>query len=395
MVPIIYDILLILMLFILYRCGKNIAKTKKLLSPAFIIAIISYTLNEGLRFGRGIDYNLYGLEFESLERGGESNFEVGFLYIAKILIENGIPWQGYVMLMSFIFILATIILLRNFREILPYALPLFVLFSISETENMVRWYLGFSFIMVGLVYLLREKRQSTIFVLFCLLACTFHIALFPLALAFYMLCLFKKPLFSPLWTLALYFAIAFVFQTDFMLPLVGMVNILSGTSERFANYGNQAEYWLTSGYAGRENFSALPNLQELIFYCFLVWLGYKAIREMDKKYIFVYNAFLVGLLFNPLALQIELVKRFNQPFMFFCGIVLACVLKHFFATKAIRINRFIWLFSLLVFVNMGRRILVAPFKTHPDKYLYIWDSKGKSYDAMYDMWIDEMLKNDR
>ena len=382
------------MLFILYRCGKNIAKTKKLLSPAFIIAIISYTLNEGLRFGRGIDYNLYGSAFESLERGGESNWDFSFLYIAKILIEIGIPWQGYVVLMSFVFILAAIILLRNFREVLPYALPLFVLFSISETENMVRWYLGFSFIMIGLGYLFGEKRQNAIFFLFSLLACTFHIALFPLVLAFYLLHLFKKPLFSPLWTLALYFAIAFVFQTDFMLPLVGMVNILSGTSERFANYGNQAEYWLTSGYAGRENFSALPNLQELIFYCFLVWLGYKAIREMDKKYIFVYNAFLVGLLFNPLALQIELFKRFNQPFMFFCGIVLACVLKQVFVTKTVRVKHFILLCSLLVFVNMGRKILAVPFKSHPDKFLYVWNSKGKSYKAMYDMWIDEMLKND-
>ena len=188
MILVIYNVFLVLMLFILYSTGKQIAKSGTILSPAGIIAISVYTLNEGLRYGRGIDYNLYGMDYEELEAGKESNWDIGFQYIARFLIANDIPWQGYVILMSFVFILATLFLLRVYKEILPYALPLFVLFSLRETENMVRWYMGFSFIMIGLsILLIGGKKANLKFWIFTAIACTFHIALLPLPVAFYLL----------------------------------------------------------------------------------------------------------------------------------------------------------------------------------------------------------------
>ena len=150
MVPWIYDFLLLIMLFVLYRAGKSIAKTGKIWSLAGFSAILVYTLNEGLRFGRGIDYNLYGMVYERLEATGQSDWDISFQFVARVLIDLNIPWQGYVILMSFVFILAMLIMLKVYQEIIPYALPLFALFSAGTVENMVRWYFGFSFIMIGL-----------------------------------------------------------------------------------------------------------------------------------------------------------------------------------------------------------------------------------------------------
>jgi len=395
----IYTFLLLLMLFFLYKAGEDITKTGETWSFLVILGVLAYTLNEGLRFGRGIDYNLYGMDYEELEETGYSEWDISFQYIARALISLDIPWQGYVLLMSFVFIVSTLMLLRNnYRDVLPLALPLFVLFSKAETENMVRWYMGFSFILVGLTYLLEEEENYKMkFWCFSAFACTFHLALLPLPFVFYFLTLRKSTLLSPIWVLVLYFGIALFFQTDFMMYFLGMANILTATvdgySERFTYYSDNAEYWLTGGFAGVKT-SAFPSIQEVLYYCCLVLGGYKAIEEKGNKYVFAYNMLVVGLLTNPLARQIELLSRFNQPFMFFQAIVLACIIQYVFVEKSVEFNQLLWLLSLLLILNMGRKILVTPFSTDPEKYLYVWDSEGRSYQSMYDTWIGDMYNAD-
>lgn len=399
MTPYIYDFLLLIMLYVLFRAGRSMAETGSVKSPAGFVAILVYTLNEGLRFGRGIDYNLYGMSYENLEATGESDWDISFQYIARFLISMDIPWQGYVILMSLIFVVAIIMLLRfNYKEVLPYALPLFALFSRGAVENMVRWYLGFSFILIGLAYLLQEDKKFNLkFWGLSIFACTFHLALLPLPFAFYLLTLRKHPLLSPMWVLILYFGIAFFFQTDFMMQFINVANFLSSSlgdsSERLSHYGDRAEYWLTGGFAGVQT-SVFPNMHELVFLCCLVWVGYQSIRGKGEKYIYAYNMFVVGILAYPLARQIELIGRFDEPFMFFRAIVLACVIKDIFVEKKVVVNQIVWIVSLLIVLNMGRKILVGPITGNPDKYLYVWDSEGKTYQSMYDMWIFDMYNDD-
>lgn len=399
MIPLTYDILLVLMLFVLYKSGKQIAMNGTIGSIAGIMAILVYTLNEGLRFGRGIDYNLYGMEYGELEAGRESNWDVSFQYIAKFLINLGVPWQGYVLLMSFVFIFAVILFMKNYREVLPFALPLFVLFSMGNVENMVRWYMGFSFILIGLSFLLEGgEKACQKFCFFTVIACTFHLALLPLPVVFYLLYRREKVLLSPVWVFILYFGIGFSFQTAFMMRFVELANImgmmLGGVSERLQNYSDDAEYWLTGGFAGSGPRSAFPRIQELLCLLCIVWLGYKAIKGAGKKYIFAYNIFVIGFLTNPIAIQIELIGRYNAPFMFFRAIVLACIIKHIYVDKTIYVQQMAWLLSILLIINMGRIILVTPFRTEPEKFLYVWNSNGRTYESMYDMWINDMYWGD-
>lgn len=395
MIPIIYSILLLFMLFILNRAGMQIKKANNIIVPTVVLAIAVYTLNEGLRFGRGIDYNIYGMNYEVLERGGDTRWDFVFKVIAQGLIALGIPWQGYVILMSFVFIVATVLLLKEYKDVLPFALPLFVLFSISATENMVRWYLGFSFIMIGLAFLLGDgKKRKSYFFFFCVFACTFHLALAPIPIILYLVTLWKSPFLKPLYVLTLYFVIAFSFQTEFMLQFVEFANMLSMVSERFEHYGNKAEYWLTGGFAGTEGRSALPNIQELMFLCCIVILGYYAVKKSNWKYAYAYNLFIIGFLIYPIANQIELVGRFAQPFLFFRAIVFASILEYIYSKKTVVVNKMALLISLLVFLNMGRRILMAPFRMDADYYLYVWNSDGKSYQSMYDMRISDMHKSE-
>ena len=312
------------MIYVLYKAGESIKELGTIKCPAGLAAIIVYTLNEGLRFGRGIDYNLYGMAYERLESGKDVNWDPSFLFLGKLFVEFGIPWQGYVMLMSFVFIVAMLIMLKGFKEIMPLALPLFALFSLSEVENMVRWYMGFSFIMIGISFILNNAPKCKIkFFLFSVIACSFHIALLPIPLLFYLVFLRKTPLLAPIPAIILFFCIALFFQSNFMMQFVELFNIFSRTSDRFEGYGDDAQYWLTGGFDGA-NVSALPDIQVVIFLCCLVYLGHKITiteeedeekednkgKEDNHKAIFAYNLFIVGFLLYPIANLIELVLRF-------------------------------------------------------------------------------------
>ena len=69
-------------MYVLYINGKKIKalpegiRLKKYLKTA-MPSIIIYTLNEGLRFGRGIDYNIYAKDF--VYNTGNQYFENGDL----------------------------------------------------------------------------------------------------------------------------------------------------------------------------------------------------------------------------------------------------------------------------------------------------------------------------
>lgn len=383
-----YVTLLLIMLLLLFYSGKLLQNKCHIFTFGGYLAIVAYVLNEGLRFGRGLDYNLYALSYENLIAGKESNWDIGFLYIATTLIEIGVPWQGYVILMSFVFIFSVLILLKHYQESLPYVLPLFVLISLHEVENMVRWYMGVSFIYIGVSFLLRKSKHSLfLFILLSGLACTFHLGVAILPIIFYLVEKIRKPIFSPIVTILFFFGISFLFQADFMLQFVQLANMLSDVSERFENYGNEAEYWLTGGFAGVEAYSTLPDVQELLILGCLVFLGYKSSKVSGSKYIYAYNLFVIGLLLHPIARKIELVGRFSQPFYFFRAIVLANIICVIYKEKKLEVAPILLTFSILVFMNMGRRYITGPFKDNPEHYLYIWNSNGKSYESMYDSWL--------
>lgn len=390
---IIYDILFVLMLFVLYRSGQELSRSSRIMSEAGIMGIAAYTLNEGLRFGRGIDYNLYGMTYEDIG-ARETGWELGFNSLAEMLTFLDIPWQGFVMLMSFFYIVALMTMLKYCKDVVTWALPLFVMLSRSDVENMVRWFMGFSFIMVGIYYLFEEGKKSTLkFFIWGAVSLLFHKGLFPIPFAIYFISKIKKPIMNPFITLALFFSISFIFKTEFMLQFVQIANMLILTSDRFDNYGNDLDYWLTGGNAGTTP-SVLPDIQELLFLCMIVVAGYYAIQEIGRKYIFSYNMYIIGFLLYPIARQIELVYRFDAIFMFFRAIVLAQIIYVYYINKTKGMIPAAYILCLLIMLNIGRRELSAPLKGSPEHYLYVWNSGNRSYQQMYDMWIDGLVKSD-
>lgn len=396
MIPAIYTFLLLFMLFSLYKAGKGLQDNAcKITSIYGIIALLVYTLNEGLRFGRGIDYNYYWRGYEDIAAGKYVETNIGMLLFEKCLISLNFSWEDCVLVLSFMFILGTLFLMKCYKEVLPLALPLFVFFSNPAVENMIRWYLGFSFILIGLSFQLREeKRLNKKFLFFSFLACLFHYAIIPIPILFFFIKFFKKPLLHPLIVIALYYSIAFAFKTTVMLQFVTVINTLSMMSDRFESYGDNPEFWLTGGFDGVET-TPFPILSEQLFLVILVWLGYKSVKGQSPNYIYSYNLFIIGYLLYPIAMQIELLERFDQPFLFFRGIILAIIIHFVFLKARIAVIPVFKIVVVLVFLYFGRVLLSIPFSQNPQRYLYVWDKDRQTPESMLNMWNETRLDNSK
>lgn len=387
MIPIIYDTLLLLMLISLYFCGKEIAKTGKVCSKAGIIAILSFTLNEGLRFGRGIDYNVYGMAFERYANGEPIEKELLYSFLVRFLINVGIPFQGLIIFQSFLFITCLLYFLVNYRDIMSVALPFFVLFSLSVFENLIRWYLGFSFIVLGLSLLISGK-PIIYFISVSSVGVFFHVGLLPIPILFYLVYRIKNILFHPLITISVYLCMVLFVKTEVLLYLVDFVRFFSFVIDVNGGYVTNAEEWLTKGVLGSVVNSGFGGLLNVTFLLSVVWYGYYCVRESNKEIIFIYNLFILGFMLQPLANRAEILVRYNFCFYCFAGIISSVVLirkvKEF---KQVRL--FVVIVVLIFQVNYFR----SPFIFPEEKYLYVWDAGNRTYSSMYSSLINIMYNN--
>ena len=345
MIPFIYDFLLFSMLLILYRAGLGLKKNGgRIMSGPGIAAIMAYTLNEGLRFGRDIDYNGYWLSFVEVSRGYGSDREFVYETILKLFSDVGIPFQGFVMFGSFMFIFGLLFFLRNYQEILPFSLPFFALLSLLEVECLIRWFIGYSFILIGLHYLLRGKLVK--YFLISYIAPFFQVGLLPVPIIFFLVYCVKKTLIHPAISIVLYIAIGLLFQTEMMLVFTDMANMFSFISKRAEGFAAEADYWLTGGSNGRKGYP-FPGVTTVLLLFSIIWYSYNVIKKMDKKYIFPYNIFLLGFLLGPVANQIELLQRYNLLFYFFRAILIACILWYLIKKRLyVKISPLLFMFLL-------------------------------------------------
>ena len=68
------------------------------------------------------------------------------------------------------------------------------------------------------------------------------------------------------------------------------------------------------------------------------------------------------------------------------------ILKYIYIEKRITITYGIYILSILIFLNIGRKTLVTPFKMKPEFYMYVWDQDRHTYQSVYDSWLIEIGK---
>ena len=348
MIPIIYLFLLLTTSVILYKSGKLCLYYSNKFNYYALLGIIAFTLNVGLRWGRGLDYNYYFYAYNDIVRGFDTGHEYLFQLIIRIFGSLGITWQGFVMFMSFILIVSVFVFLKNYPKVLPIALALFPFFSISA-ENLMRWYFGFSFILCGIGILVSKRERSILyFIILSVIGVNLHYGLLPLPLIFYCVWKFDRVFLNPWISISIFISLVLLFESNFMLKFVSIINNLS-LGERFSGYQSNIEYWLTGGYAGGSR-SVFSNKSITLLYIMLTIWGYKISKIEDKSYKYIFNLYIIGFVSYPICCQIELLDRYNQLFLIFQFIILAYVITNLYRVQ-IKIGIVPKILTFLIFLT--------------------------------------------
>ncbi len=344
-----------------FQYSKDTSKKVFLFAPILVIS-----LNEGLRFGRGIDYNVYYFTYRDIISGFDVRAnEPLFIALCKFNDFLGFPYQGLVYLMSLILIVSGVLYLRNHKSVILLALPLFMVFTF-DAENLMRWFTAFSFLLIGVSYLEQDKVKK--YILFVIIAFLFHSGIVVVAPIFFALHYVKKPLLNPLLSCGIYLFIYFFFKTRFMLNFVQYMNVFSGMTQ-FSGYVENADEWLT----GTANFVAQKlNIGVVIMDLFIIIIGYKVLKYKPQL-TYLYNLCLLGTVLSPALYQIEILYRICLLFKLFQFLIIAYAVYFFINLRRSSIVYVV--LTWIIILNLIRihvfNILIEPYTSN--SYLYVWD----------------------
>lgn len=379
---IIYFILQLIMLISLYKGGNTIRKSKTPYWKGLLFSIIIFTLNEGLRFGRGIDYNLYVENYNKINSSNESSYEPLFTFLVRAFGYLNLPWQAFVLFMSFLVIYSGCKFLKPYKEQLYLILPLYAL-NVIIAENLMRWFLGFSFILIGMSFLISDKNNLTKqypkyrkFLFYATLGCLCHYGLIPIVVVIALISTLKKILLPPYISILIYFITLIVANNETLLGLAGIINLLP-LGEKMSTYQENIEFWLTGGFGSSDELPT-THLSATIFLTYLTYMGYKLGKGINSyKYIFVYNLFLIGYITYPISQPIEIAFRYNTLFIIFQCIIFGYII-HYYLLRNKRINKLLLIIGWIIILNYIRiYIIEIPLGSNPNHVLYIWDANGR------------------
>lgn len=356
--------------------GNNVAKVdSKKYWLAVIPFIFVFALNEGLRFGRGIDYNGYFFKYQDIllgDKGLRTISDPVFVGLCHFNGMLGLPYQGLIFILSLFLIIAGSLLLKEVKDSMAYAFPLFFLFSFPA-ENLIRWFFAFSFLIISSYYYNNDKFKYAL--IFILLALGSHMGMIIPAILCFFLKFFKKPIFGLKTSILLYIGLWSLFSTDVMIGLVRYINYSSSfVSDYYSGYIDNADVWLTGNGLGKQAINygiglALPDILTLI-------MTYYVVRKRPQLTYYA-NIYIVGVLLSAAIYRIEIGYRISVAMVIYQVMFLAVAFKDMLFCKLHK-NWLLKLGCWILIFNIIRIYFVYIYTSSSEnEILYIWNSYGR------------------
>ncbi len=278
-----------IIIFFLFRCGllstlifTGYKLTKKDINgkykyeywAACITSIITYTLIEGLRYGRGVDYKhymrLYNNALNLSRYYDPSKIEPLFQFINKTFNIFDIPYPLVFCLYSFLLIYAGCYLLKQHRKIMLCGLPLFFLATIPQSENLVRQMMALSFILFSLNFFLTDKwLLSIIFFVLAFLTHTSAVIYLPFFLIFKYI---NNPFGSIVIILCFYIYASFIWKSDYLNNLSQYISLLQ--LDQYDQYLSNSNSFFGKDAMHKNYSSSLYFIRFFLFNVCILIMGY-------------------------------------------------------------------------------------------------------------------------
>lgn len=378
-----YFIIQTLLYVICTYLGYRLSKKNE--NKYFWMMVITFTLVWGLRFGRGVDYNVYITVWDDIKNFGiYSNPEaIVFNSICWILQSLGLPYQSLIVLCSFILAYCGFTFLRRYRECLILSVPLFLFFTVPA-QTLFRWWTGFAFILLGICYFLDGKKLK--FWIFSFIGCGIHFMLILIVPIIYvLLARGEKMLLRPWTAVMLSVIVAITWNASSMLFLDNILHKVFGNSAHYAVYLDRSTDLLSGQWSGeKEGITFLQQTRVLLQSAFYLVVGGIIIKAKPHLTPY-YNILVVASILNPID-RIEMIGRFIRLMSFFqCILGSYCFI--YVLKRNIKTNMVVILLAITLLVANGR--LIIKENIEPDKWrnMYLWDANGLRYVPL-EYWLD-------
>lgn len=365
-----------LLLMILYLGGSifdtGIKKRDAINLTFIIVPVIVYSLIEGLRYGRGNDYLEYKFLYEnalSVFNYNDENYEFLFTWLNYILRDINIPYYGAFIVYSFLTIFFIVLGLRklNVSGICKYALPLFLIATLFQSENIVRQTISFSICFAAICYLIKGSKIS-FFALF-IIALGFHnsaIIVFIVTLLL-MLARYKLP---PLNVVIIVYLISWIVGRS-VLPRFSQIFTVIPLPVKYERFTYNTDFWF-SGEELVTQFSTVTMARSILNSIGILVLAYYLLKKYNRQDLYVFlNLFIVGAVFNQFTIGVQLLTRITTLFYNFQFIVFAIILYYFFRYEKFRKN---WRTLLVVIVCINQLYnYFVPIINSASGAMFVWD----------------------
>lgn len=379
-ISITYIILKTLLFIIFLISGYLLSKAKSNLQywKIAILPIITFAIISGLRFGREIDYNLYYFVYKDKIENDE--MELLFRYLVNIFKYFEIPYYGFVLFCSTVLITSFLYFLTNFRNAILFILPMFL--GIMGIENLIRWYLAFSFILIAVKFLMDSRLfLAILFGVFAILIHSGIILCVVVILLFYFL--FNKRIFNHNVVIILFATTLFLGSVEQLILITSPLNKVNMMdSSKTSIYVENAQF-IASGDMSTGIYKTGPLTTMIIFisYVFPIYFGGKYLlksRLQYKEYVWIYNLATFSTIINPLFALVDVFNRISAALMLFS--VTFVGIATLIAYNRRDRNNIIFVLVLISFLCSAYLIVRGPFYMVKDsQMLFIWDANGRNY----------------
>lgn len=335
-----FIILNILLLYIFWKAGNNISNKGHYWNNANW-CIFAFTIVQGCRFARGNDYHAYSEIF----RNGITHIENPFFsFINEALKTFGINEYSCFMVYAFTFVLCAMIFMSDYRKYAKYMFPFFLAGFMLFEEYMIRQAFSYSFFFLYLkqlfhlkIHKLKDIWPNIRKILYCVIIAVIIVEIHTgniinifVTTLIYILC--KKP-FSPFISIPIYVCCVYIFPNLFNFNwLSPILNFAAETNQRAAEYVNNSDYWFSAqGENSIYEKNVIIEIFQVIASSALMYLGHKLIKEkftQNKVLTTMLNVFIIGLCFESLFTNLEILHRIGQVLDMLGYFLLAIVLYY-------------------------------------------------------------------
>lgn len=359
-------------------CGAIISKSKYSYWKTAFPLVIVYSLVEGLRWNRGVDYLHYCQDLTSyLYADYSEHLYLGWISLFK---SSGLSYWVAFVLYSALLIISYLKLVKNFRNSAYLSLPLFFIITNLAAENLIRQYLAVPFVIFCIDQVWRKKW--IVAGAFALVAANIHYsAIIPLAVIvlyeisklgkvqvfFRKLALTKKPYIL----IALFLFTFFFWKSSYMNELAGYIFMFDISSETHGA-GYLSDRWLTTDgiadFSRQRQISLIARTLMLGTYLPAIYFGFYAMKNNAKVGICFWFSYL-AIIIDNIRGDFEIYGRIEQWFLYITPVLYAIVYDNLKSRK-IKIAYGIFLFLQFFFYSFIKNIGSMPYSG----CAFVWDN---------------------